>query len=400
MMNKLSSKYLFPVALFFLTMSAVKADVEITPVISNPQNDCNNYIAVRLNAAGFSNLIALDFGITWDPMVMELASYHILEEPGMNSPTINISMASSGKFAYFFSDLDNTGESLPSGTPIIELLFRATGSGSGTAVAVEDIMGFVANEAYDFNFDPIAVVGNTLTFDVNTPVVTQLKLDYEVLKAPNGCNDSLQIAVKVGECFFDMTTLQFSLSWDPAKFMYLSNATPYFPGGDASFTNVTEVFSNGRFGYGWGSLTNPTASAPDGSVLLILTFKTIGVGASVIQAANDPLLIEASDQNFEVINVVFTPPTLNVSTNNYYTVADGLYYSASTWKGGCIPTDPIMAGTVVNINHSLTLPIAESITNLGTIISSVPFVNYGTYQGTGNFMGSFINNGTLKPGDN
>lgn len=398
-MNKLSNNYLFLILFLLGFNSLVKADVEITPVFVNSQNNCNNYISVRFDASGFTDLITLDYGISWDSGVLEYAGYNIISEPGMNTPTINISMVSSGAFGYYWSDLDNTGESIPTGTALIEILFKVTGSAIGTQVSVEDIMGLVNNEAYDLNFDPVVVIGNAALMDLNAPVSPELLLNYQILKSPNGCNDSLQIAVKIGQCFYDLASVQFSLSWDATKFLYLSNSTPYFPGGDAPIINTTQVFSNGRFGYGWGAISNPTSSAPDNTTLLVLTFKTVGVGTSVIQANNNPLLIEVIDQNYETIGLTFAPSSLNVSTNNYFTVADGTYYSPATWQGGCVPSNPVPTGTNVNINHNLSLPVADNITNFGTINCSLPFINYGTYQGTGVFNGSLINNGNVKPGD-
>lgn len=399
-MGKLSKNTFLTSLLALLIIFDAKADVTITPT-GGVQNGCNNYVTVQFNVNGFSNLISLDYGITWDENVLEYVSHNIPVSPGMQDPTINDTETSMGNFGVFWFDNTNTGQNLPDGSNIIEILFRVNSDVMNTMIKVESIMGMVNNEAFDAGFVMVPVIGAPLTSNFNSPVLApSLSLNYEVLKTPNGCNDTLQFAVKVDECFLDLTSVQFSIDWDTSKYLYLSSTMPYNPGGDVAIANTTETITEGRIGYGWASLSNSYSSAPNNSSLLLLTLKNKSIGASIIQDVDLPLIREVYDQNFEEINLEFNPATLNVSTNNYSTFSDGDYYNPSTWVGGCVPSNPVLSGTNIYINHNVNLPVNQNITNFGTISSTLPFINNGVYQGNGLFNGNFINNGFVRPSNN
>lgn len=82
------------------------------------------------------------------------------------------------------------------------------------------------------------------------------------------------------------------------------------------------------------------------------------------------------------------------------TAQAGPFDDNDTWTGGCPPPNPIPDGFTVNINHAVTNPQGATITNNGIInAAGGTLTNYGTYQGNGSFIGNFINNGTVKPGN-
>lgn len=84
----------------------------------------------------------------------------------------------------------------------------------------------------------------------------------------------------------------------------------------------------------------------------------------------------------------------------YTTVVPGSYSDPGTW-GGCLPPDPIPAGVQLNITEAVINHANTILTNNGLISVGVngSFINFGTYQGKGNFQGNFINNGTVRPGN-
>ena len=97
-------------------------------------------------------------------------------------------------------------------------------------------------------------------------------------------------------------------------------------------------------------------------------------------------------------NTVASNP-LQVNVYNYTTVASGDLTNPAVWAGGCVPPNPVPPGTFVTINHPINN--MGTLTNNGTITSTIPFHNYGIYQGKGIFMGVFINEtgGIVKPGN-
>ncbi len=87
------------------------------------------------------------------------------------------------------------------------------------------------------------------------------------------------------------------------------------------------------------------------------------------------------------------------TTRGFITRSNGEYSDQNTWEGGCVPPNPIPAGVTIEIGHELINSILNTIVNNGTIISTKPFNNFGTYKGNGTFIGPFINQGTLAPGN-
>lgn len=85
----------------------------------------------------------------------------------------------------------------------------------------------------------------------------------------------------------------------------------------------------------------------------------------------------------------------------FTTINPGPYDQPSTWQGGCVPPSTIPANfmVVINVNHNVTNPIGNVITNLGTIQCSATFINNGTIKGSGVFDGNLINNGVVSPGN-
>ncbi|MGE5355625.1 MAG: MopE-related protein [Deltaproteobacteria bacterium] len=114
-------------------------------------------------------------------------------------------------------------------------------------------------------------------------------------------------------------------------------------------------------------------------------------------------------------NVAINPGAPEIPSNNidddcdglidegcsYITVNNGPYNDPNTWPVGCMPPNPIPSGYTVIIQHNVTNPAGNTITNNGlmSIGAGINFINNGIYQGTGTFNGNFINNGIVRPGN-
>ena len=97
----------------------------------------------------------------------------------------------------------------------------------------------------------------------------------------------------------------------------------------------------------------------------------------------------------------------------YVSDSDGDYFNSTNWVYDCAPPNPIPAGVTVilkndmsigtgntvTINGTLNIDSGKTLTNNGSLIfSGSSFTNTGIYIGTGTFTGTFINQGTVKPG--
>ena len=114
--------------------------------------------------------------------------------------------------------------------------------------------------------------------------------------------------------------------------------------------------------------------------------------------------------------------------NTVFNVISGNdWNTVSNWSGGCVPTSPISENITINgncdlnlasefifeTNSSLTINSGKTLTVTGTgnmnlkgtttnngIFIKSTITNEGTYKGSGTFIGDFINNTTLSPGEN
>jgi Metallo-peptidase family M12 len=93
--------------------------------------------------------------------------------------------------------------------------------------------------------------------------------------------------------------------------------------------------------------------------------------------------------------------TQKVYDGVYQTLTDGPYENAGTWVSGCMPSNTIMQGQTVVMQHNVTNSANMVITNNGSIqlMSGKTFTNLGTFKGNGIVTGDFINGGTFSPGN-
>lgn len=90
----------------------------------------------------------------------------------------------------------------------------------------------------------------------------------------------------------------------------------------------------------------------------------------------------------------------SIASPVFQTVKSGLYFDASTWKGGLLPPNPIPAGTEVKILHSpITILANELVENNGLIdATGNQLINEGSLVGTGTFKGGLEDHGKYRAG--
>jgi len=108
------------------------------------------------------------------------------------------------------------------------------------------------------------------------------------------------------------------------------------------------------------------------------------------------------DQNISspISNVVTSNPGI---CNIFMTKAGGnmFYNHSSNWENDCVPPSIISSTLSIAINHPIINPVGNNLINNGEIQVNTggSFINEGTYSGNGTFIGNFINNGNMNPGN-
>lgn len=201
-------------------------------------------------------------------------------------------------------------------------------------------------------------------------------------------NSTTGAATVVGES--GISTARHGLDFNQSDVLYLVNGDSYIytvnpATGQATYTgnSLGVTAHHGKFhpvtGKYWG--INVAGSGPKNFIVADLNSGIV-------------------ENIFPTVNNLFTITFINGGCT-YTTIASGPYNSESTWPLGCMPPNPIPQGTTVTIDHDVTNPVGTTLTNNGTMTIGTggSFINYGTYQGTGTFQGNFIDNGTVKPGN-
>jgi hypothetical protein len=153
-------------------------------------------------------------------------------------------------------------------------------------------------------------VGNisTETFIIEGPKLVTLTVD-----APStaNCGDEVTVYVRSTGFVADVSTLQFSVNWDPTQLGYVSSSfdpAVYSAGGDDPLITHPATSLTGPDGavtYVWGDGNPPyNVAIPDNSDLMSLTFTVLLAGNLEINLSGTPTEIGATDSNFEPINVV------------------------------------------------------------------------------------------------
>ena len=197
---------------FWLLSAAgiVSAQVGFSLPISNNITP-GSTLTVPVKVTGFTNIVGVQFVISWDKNVLSFSSVNGLNLPALDASDFNTTQAVTDgilRFAWVTSDSPNSGTTRPDGTTIFQLVFTVTGPlNSGTAITITEVppTGFEVNQvvngslqAYGINqvqiMQGFAAVGYTVgTSDIaNDPA-------WPVSISPNPFSNRTQIFFEIKE---------------------------------------------------------------------------------------------------------------------------------------------------------------------------------------------------------
>ncbi len=115
------------------------------------------------------------------------------------------------------------------------------------------------------------------------------------------CDETVTILIKSVNGFKDMSSLQYSVNWDPGKFSYVSNMTTAI--GGASPSIGTFAVGMGKITYAW---VDPSGSEgedlADGTLLWTIKLKALNAtGMTNVSISGNPTPIEATNAQFCVL---------------------------------------------------------------------------------------------------
>lgn len=168
-------------------------------------------LTVPVQVSGFSNIVGVQFVITWDKNVLGFSSVGGMNLPGMDATDFNTTQAVSDgilRFVWVTSDNPQSGTTRPDGTTIFHIVFNVTGPlNSGTAITITEVppTGFEVNQVVNGNLEALGPNQVQITQGFvavgYTVGVSDISNDPEwpVRIVPNPFSDRAQIFFEVEE---------------------------------------------------------------------------------------------------------------------------------------------------------------------------------------------------------
>ncbi|MGI9161077.1 MAG: cohesin domain-containing protein, partial [Saprospiraceae bacterium] len=176
-------------------LGAQPDQVQLTLETPNVPVSCGDIITYRVRAAGIDGqLSALQFSLNWDNNKLEYLAHtfdSMLYAPGGEMP-VTLALASNG-ITFAYSDFGPPfGLEFPAGEALLEIRFRAIGTGFLPVSIDEDPNNLIVQ---DFDFNDVAV-GVSHQETVENTSECQLRLSLEA-PAAAACGDTIEVAVRL-----------------------------------------------------------------------------------------------------------------------------------------------------------------------------------------------------------
>jgi hypothetical protein len=240
----------------------------IAPVLSDT---CGKTILVPIRATQFSNLLSTQFSVGWDPSKISyqgISSYGNLALNLTNS-NFGTSQTSNGLISFSWNDATAEGVSISDTASLFVLRFNVIGYDLdqsyinivNTPTPIEAINIGLANT-------PVFVTNGRVNITCPTPTPISLVIN----NITDTCNKTIDIPIKVSN-YNDLVSLQFSLSWDPAKLNFASisnygDASMQLGSSNFGLTNI----NNGVLTFLWNDASLNGISLSDSTVLFNVRF--------------------------------------------------------------------------------------------------------------------------------
>lgn len=271
-MKPITSTYLLVLGLFLLSFQVMsQVTTSFTP--SAPSAPIGNDIDLELKVSNFTNILSLQFPITFQSSVLQFVSADMFGLPGFVNSNYNVTP---GKIAVsWFADLgaNPNGVTLPAGTTLMRLRFKVLANGT---VPV-NISGNTAPviELVNNNGNPV-----TLNYQTGGSMVTggaggSALQGFKIIAngrdvAPNS---NFCIPITVND-FDTLVSMQYAMQWDK-NIIRFDSTTSY----KLAFLNASSFggnTSNGTLLLSWYDQNAVGISRPDGDTIYRVCFKALG----------------------------------------------------------------------------------------------------------------------------
>lgn len=305
---------------------------QLTISMSSTEVAPQEIATVNVSVSGFNSLTAVQFSINYDSTSLEFVSFsnYTTQLDGITSSVSSPIESSYKKGQVVVSWFDGNGASVPDGTVMFSMNFRAIGTpGTSSDIILSNVP--IQIVVGDQNLNPIATNGipGTVTITGDGGPVEPETCDSPDCANPSNLrfvagsgsvqkDDQICVPITVRN-FNNIIFGQGSISWDPAKLRYENIIIPtpnVLPGFSTSTLN-TALVSQGLFGFIWdNSAPDIPITLSDNTTIMELCFTAIGnVGSTtcIEFTGEPPVSFEWGNENSNSIPICYTSGTINIT---------------------------------------------------------------------------------------
>jgi len=323
-----------------------KSQAQLTVTMSSVTVDSSQNASVDVTVAGFTNLAGVTFSVNWDSLILDYVNTTNFSTSPVALSINNIGPPGQGiikkgqlTFSWDDPNPNGIGRSLPNGTRLFTLVFKAIGRKCSTSDVVTSSLPIKINITYGgFTEDQNLVnVKGTVTIDCggtnpnpcpNPTCSNPSNLTFSAPTVTAQTGDEICIPISVKN-FNNINSGQGAFTWNPALLRYTGKTVP--ANGLPEINNtINEMDSlSGKITFVWVPDNTLPKTLPDGTVIIELCFKVLGAPdskACLLMGQGTPETIWSTEQvasvptcyNYGMVCVTdeVDNPTLRIKTGN------------------------------------------------------------------------------------
>lgn len=268
--------------------------------------DVGQSFCVDVKVKDFTDILSMDFSINWDPAVIEFESPTGFNLPGLTAGNFDASGAANGflTLSWRFADCapNAMGVTQPDGTVVFRLCFKALAAYGATSPIT------ITNNPVPIRVTRVNACPSNIGLVTEDGIVSIGVRAVMLIASQEEANEGDLVCVDYSVIGFDdLTSMQFSINWDPTKLEFddvivLENLVNL---AESSFGTPDEPsIGDGTLTVSWSFFNpdNPGVSVVDSTVIFQVCYRVIGDCETTadINFADSPTPIEVG--NIEVPN--------------------------------------------------------------------------------------------------
>ena len=273
-------------------------------VTSATANNVGDQVCIDVTVDNFTDIIAAQFSVNYDPAIIEFASVGNFGLPGLNENVMGLPSGgtSPGEITVAWTDPTLGGVTVANGTVLFEICFTAQASGTspvnvtGTPTSIQVIDS-------GNSIVPTVQSGGTVTVEGGNPPPTSddftliLSDEFTPISGNSVCLEVTALN------FTNIVGMQFSINYNPSKLTYESVGNFGLDGLSENVMGLPGMGTQpGTITVAWTDPTLGGISVPDNSVLFEVCFTAdLASGSTPVEFSDTPTAIQILDSDVNLV---------------------------------------------------------------------------------------------------